>query len=92
VVFDAVALVVSDQGVALLANKPPARDFIADAFAHLKFVGYVEAAKPLLRKAGVLDSLDEGFITLSGPADAAAFVAACGALRLWDREPGITPV
>ncbi len=92
VVFDAVALVVSDAGAALLTNKPPARDFIADAFAHLKFIGYVEAAKPLLQKAGVLDSLDKGFIALSGPADAAAFVATCGDLRLWEREPGITPV
>ena len=92
VVFDAVALVVSDAGAALLTNKPPARDFIADAFAHLKFVGYVEAAKPLLQKAGVLDSLDKGFLPLGDPADAAAFVAACGDLRLWEREPSITPV
>lgn len=29
------------------------RDFVADAFAHCKFIAHVEAAQPLLDKAGV---------------------------------------
>ena len=29
-----------------------ARDFVADAFAHCKFIGYVDAAVPLFEKAG----------------------------------------
>jgi len=92
VLFDAVALLVSDEGAKLLSNKPPARDFVADAFAHLKFIGYVEAAKPLMSKAGVLDNPDRGLVPLAMPDDAAAFVAACRELRLWEREPGLMPV
>ena len=38
-----------------------ARDFVADAFAHCKFIGYVEAATPLFEKAGIAEAdFDEG--------------------------------
>ena len=30
----------------MLANDPAAGDFVADAFAHSKFVSYTEAAQP----------------------------------------------
>ena len=52
----------------MLAQEPAARDFVADAFAHCKFIGYVEAALPLFEKAGVPDSRDDGCIALAGPA------------------------
>ena len=45
----------SAEGAALLAMRPAARDFVADAFAHQKFIAYVESAMPLLAKAGVAD-------------------------------------
>ena len=61
------------------------RDFIADAFAHCKFIGYVDAALPLMAKAGVSER-DGGFIALKKAADAKAFVKACRALRFWERE------
>ena len=48
----------------MLAKEPAARDFVADAFAHMKFIGHVEAALPLFEKAGVSDSRDDGFIVL----------------------------
>ena len=63
VLFDAVAILPSEEGAALLATLPAARDFVADAFAHRKFIAYVDAAEPLLEKAGV-PSLDEGFVPL----------------------------
>src|SRR5689334_12132164 len=43
VVFDAVVLLPSTQGAALLADEATARDFVADAFAHLKIIGHVDA-------------------------------------------------
>ena len=50
-----------------LIQKSTARDFVADAYAHCKFIGYVDAALPLLGKAGIaIDDLDEGCITLGG--------------------------
>jgi len=91
VLYDAVAVLPSEAGVNLLVANPAARDFVADAFAHLKFIGYVNAAMPLFEKAGIAADLDEGCISLTAPKragakDAAAFVAACRNLRLWERE------
>jgi catalase len=92
VVFDAVALLVSNEGAKLLANESTARDFVADAFAHLKFVGYAKAAMPLLEKAGIAQDLDDGCVALEKPDAAAAFVKMCGKLRYWDRAPKVKQV
>jgi catalase len=86
VLFDAVALLPSADGATMLANEATARDFVADAFAHLKFIGYVEEATPLLRKAGVLEARDQGCLPLHSADDAKALVAACRKLRFWPRE------
>jgi catalase len=86
VLFDAVAILTDAEGAERLAKLPPARDFVADAYAHYKFVAFTEAAAPLFAKAGLGEALDEGFCPLAAPTDAAAFIAACGALRFWDRE------
>jgi catalase len=86
VLFDAVAIVVSQDGAKQLAKDPAARDFIADAVAHKKFIAYVPAAESLLLKVSGLDSLDEGFIALNGSAEAVKFLETCRKLRFWDRE------
>ena len=67
----------------------PTRDFIADAFAHCKFIGYTEAAQPLLEKAGIADALDEGCVALDGAGAVEGFVEMLGQLRFWDREAGV---
>jgi catalase len=92
VLFDAVALIPSREGAALLAKEATARDFVADAFAHMKFIGYVAAAEPLLEKAGVLAERDQGFVPLAAADDAKAFVAACRKLRFWQREAKVKQV
>lgn len=89
VLYDAVAIVVSEEGAALLKKDAPTRDFISDAFAHCKFIGYVEAAMPLLKQAGVGDSLDAGCIALGDVDAVSGFVAALGDLRLWARETAV---
>ncbi len=92
VLYDAVAILVSEDGVQSLLTKPAAKDFVSDAFAHLKFIAYVDAALPLFEKAGITeDDMDAGFIPLGKTAKAAAtFVAACRKLRFWDREPMVS--
>jgi catalase len=92
VLFDAVAVLVSEAGGQLLAKDPSARDFVADAFAHLKVIGYAPSALPLLEKAGVANALDEACLALEGPADASRFVAKCRGLRHWPREFALDPV
>jgi catalase len=86
VLYDAVALLPSEDGGKSLANEPAARDFVADAFAHNKFIGYVDAAEPLFAKAGVPENRDEGFIPLKKPQDCTAFIKVCHQLRHWVRE------
>ncbi|MBO9516438.1 MAG: catalase [Porphyrobacter sp.] len=86
VLFDAVALLPSPESCELLTADAPSLDFVGDAFAHCKFIGHTESARPLLEAAGVADKIDAGFVMLSGEADAAAFIAACAPLRLWERE------
>jgi catalase len=92
VLYDAVALLPSDHGAERLAKEPSARDFVADAFAHMKFIGYVESARPLFEKAGVNDYRDDGVIALEGSEGCAAFIATCRQLRFWARAAAATPV
>ncbi|HQS50187.1 MAG TPA: catalase, partial [Xanthobacteraceae bacterium] len=86
VLFDAVALLLSEEGAERLAGEAAARDFVADAFAHCKFIGFTAAAAPLLSKAGVAADADEGLIPLESAASASHFVSSCRKLRLWARE------
>ena len=85
VVFDAVAILPSADGAKLLTTLPAARDFVADATAHRKFLAYAATAMPLFEKAGVAGGIDEGFIALNQPADCDTFIKACRKLRFWDR-------
>ena len=47
-----------------LRDDAAAADFVTDAFAHCKFIGYVDDALPLLAAAGIGDRLDDGFVAL----------------------------
>ena len=85
VLYDAVALLPSKEGAALLAKEPAARDFVADAFAHMKFIGYTEPAAQLFEKAGIAEERDQGFIALNGKNDCSAFIAASRKIRYWER-------
>lgn len=50
------------------------------------------AAKPLLRKASVLDDMDEGLIALEAADDAAPVVQRCRKLHYWAREARVKQV
>lgn len=89
VLFDAIALLPTKAAMDDLLQEATARDFVADAFQHCKFIGHVADAFPLLEKAGIADKLDEGVIELSGEDGLSAFVAELGKLRLWAREPSV---
>ncbi len=92
VLYDAVVLLFSEAGAKLLSQEATARDFISDAFAHSKFIGYTEAALALFDKAGLRGNMDDGCISINKPADAATFLKACHALRLWERENKVSVV
>ena len=81
VLFDTVAIIISKEGCELLLNDAGACAFVADAFAHLKAIGFTAQAQRLLDKAGV--TKDAGIVNVES--DRAAFVKQ-SAVRQWDRE------
>lgn len=86
VLFDAVAIIPSAEGAALLAADKPSKDFLSDAHAHCKFIGLSEGAEALVAATGLSEQLDDGCLGLSSPETATAFIDACAALRFWKRE------
>jgi catalase len=90
VLYDAVAILASGDGAALLMREATAKDFVSDAFAHAKFIAYSQPAKAILDKAGVVP--DEGVMAIKAPQDAEAFLQRCGQLRLWEREAKVHAV
>lgn len=86
VLFDAVAVLTSPEGAAKLSTDSAAKDFISDAYSHLKFIAYNDAAMPLLNKAGVGTAADEGVVQLKSPQDSGVFLNNCKELRIWNRE------
>ena len=84
VLYDAVVVLASEPGARDLAMQPAARDFISDAYAHYKFVGYAGDPTPLFVAAGIGGLMDDGFISLKEHS-AADFIARCAELRYWPR-------
>ncbi|MGF7147349.1 catalase [Sphingomonas zeicaulis] len=89
ILFDAVAVLPSAEGAALLAIDAPSKDFVSDAFAHCKFIGIGAAAAPLFEKAGLADDLDDGCFPLRSAKDIGVFLEACRTLRHWARETAV---
>jgi catalase len=89
VLFDAVALFLSEESAERLTGEAAARDFVADAFAHCKFIGFTAGAVPLLQNAGVDPEEDEGLVALDDAKAVAGFVQICRKLRLWSREMAV---
>ncbi len=82
-VFDAVAVLLSDAGAKALFNEGAAIDFVRNAFGHLKAIAIDEGGQALLMKAGV--AADAGVVAAS---DVAAFIAAAKT-RQWAREASV---
>ena len=83
--YDAVAILLSPEVATQLVSEPAARDFIADAFAHSKFVGYGESVRPLIEAILGKDGIDEGFIELKSAKEVSNFIECCRQLRFWQR-------
>ena len=80
VVFDAIALVLSDAGGKQLAQEAAAVDFVRDAFGHLKAIAADAGAQAVLKAAGV--AKDAGVVDAG---DRKSFIAAAKT-RQWARE------
>jgi len=87
VLFDTIALALSEEGSALLSKEAAVVAFVHDAFAHLKVIGHTPGAQALLDKAGIMP--DAGVVALD---KAKAFLATASKGRIWDREPHVRTV
>ena len=83
VMFDAVAVILSDAGAATLSREGAAIDFVRDAFGHLKAIAFDHGGQMLLQKAGVAP--DAGVVKAD---DVRSFIAAAST-RHWDREASV---
>jgi catalase len=81
VMFDAVAVILSDEGAKLLTKESAAIDFVHDAFGHLKAIAVDNGGQALLKKANI--DRDKGVVDSN---DIKGFIAAAKT-RQWDREP-----
>ena len=84
VLFDAVAVLADEAGANMLAGHHAARSFVADAFAHAKFIALSTDAETLAKAAGIAQN-DAGISIFDTAEDPANFVAACAELRFWNR-------
>lgn len=85
VLYDAIAIIATKEELPSLIKEAAARDFIADAFAHFKFIAYVEDVLPLFEKIGIKNELDDGCILLKENT-IGHFLNQCNKLRYWERE------
>ena len=91
--FDAVAILASEEGAARLAGMSAAQDFVRDAFSHLKTIAFTDNLEGLFTKAGLArEDLDDACIPLSKRADAGRFVDAAANGKYWPREPKVRPL
>src|SRR2546421_62518 len=86
VLYDAVAILTGKEGAAMLAQQPAARDFVTDAYAHAKFIGYTSGAEALFAAAGLANLIDDGFVPLADGTGVDGFLARCAELRYWQRQ------
>ena len=80
VLFDAVAIILSEDGAKALSVDSGAIDFVRDAFAHLKAIAADEGGRMLLNAANI--GIDGGIVDVGA---CGAFIAAAKT-RQWDRE------
>jgi catalase len=83
VLFDAVAVILSDKGAKALSMEGAAIDFVRDAFGHLKAIAVDQGGQALLKAANV--GQDAGVVDAN---DRKAFIAAAKT-RQWDREKSV---
>ncbi len=83
VLFDAVAVILSEGGAKALSLESAAVDFVRDAFGHLKAIAADEGAKLLLKAANI--GKDGGVVSAS---EENAFITAAKT-RQWNREKSV---
>ena len=91
VIFDAVVVAPSKAGADELVGNAASVDWLRDAFGHLKVIGCVAEAQPLLDKAGVPADAKLGVLKVEGKTGIDSFIEMARKHRIWDREALVRP-
>ena len=83
VLFDAIAVILSEEGAKALSTESAAVDFVRDAYGHLKAIAFDKGGKELLKAANI--GRDAGIVDAY---DRVRFIAAAKT-RQWDREKSV---
>ena len=90
ILFDAVVLAPSVEGAAELAMQAEAVNFVRDAYGHLKVIGYLTSAAPMLLKAGIdADPGDDQGLVSLGQSSLQDFISRASQGRIWKREKSV---
>ena len=91
--FDHVAIIASDDGAKRIAGMGAAQDFVRDAYAHLKTIGFTANTVQLFLKAGLdKNALDEACVRLTKSSDGKTFIDEAMEGKFWPREPAVRPL
>ena len=83
VIFDAIAIILSNEGAKSLSTEGAAIDFVRDAYGHLKAIAADVGGEVLIKSANI--SADAGVLNVS---EIDAFISAAKT-RQWDREKSV---
>lgn len=83
VLFDTVVLAISGPAVDAMKQKAAVMNFILDAYAHLKIIGYTPDAMPLLDRAEA--AIDDGIVEIDTRGGVTSYIDAAKYGRVWSR-------
>jgi catalase len=91
VLFDAVVALPSEEGANTLVDIAAAVDWLRNAYAHLKVIGFNEEAGRLLERAGIAVDPKLGIVDIDRASGLEAFVESAKKHKIWDREKLMHP-
>ncbi|MBA2655793.1 MAG: catalase [Tatlockia sp.] len=83
VLYDAVALLISDWAALKPMDLFKVEEFVKDAYVHAKFIGYSKGCESLINQLQL--KKDKGCCLLASATDSAGFLSLCSNLRFWER-------
>ncbi|MFY8325669.1 catalase [Pseudoalteromonas sp. ZZD1] len=84
VLYDAVILLTTSAGAKQLAEIPEAKDFVSDAHAHMKYIGFTDQSADLIDASGLKGKCDDGWLNI-GKISSDEFITTLRKLRYWKR-------
>ena len=83
--FDAVIILASQSSVAHMVQKPEVREFVTDAYCHLKFIGITKGIEMIMTSVGLDVKSSNGVILFDSELSVEKYFHQCKHHRCWKR-------